>query len=432
MKRKKSIVFIIVIAFLCSLNSLYNKQTIINNSSKIYRASNEPLVVTTYTLDNGVKYDAYVPSNVNSDTHIIVYSTPFDDSAYTALSKGIINSKLDAIVIVPRIVWQAPDIYKTNVFNMVNTMKSKYNITTDGYIGNGFSQQAFQAVRTMAYHIQENPNTSRQIILLNDGIPRSDNNGTTTELLNNNDIEMLQKNNTLIIDYCQKDYNGLQVWKNLGTMLLNNSNLDVLYISDSELPYNEFWANHNYIYSNSYASGIYSQVLDFVYNGKSLPSTGYIYRLYNHETNTVEEYSASEIEEKLKASLKDFRKSSGQGNSSDNTTKATRQENTTKKPGDDVPADCNTMLGDPKDKNSVAYVLQNVLTYMKYAGIAILIFITIWEFTKTAASGDADALKKVGQKTAKRLIACILLFFIPILVNMIMEFIGAYGACGIG
>ena len=43
-----------------------------------------------------------------------------------------------------------------------------------------------------------------------------------------------------------------------------------------------------------------------------------------------------------------------------------------------------------------------------------------------------DALKKAGTTAIKRFIYCVILFFVPIIVNFIMNLFGVYGSCGIG
>lgn len=43
-----------------------------------------------------------------------------------------------------------------------------------------------------------------------------------------------------------------------------------------------------------------------------------------------------------------------------------------------------------------------------------------------------NALKKAGNKALKRFIYCVLLFFLPTIISLIMTMFGAYGTCGIG
>ena len=73
--------------------------------------------------------------------------------------------------------------------------------------------------------------------------------------------------------------------------------------------------------------------------------------------------------------------------------------------GDKCPA-----LGDPTNSQYPAYWLQEILNIMRYVAIvALLVLVTI-----------------------KRFIYCVILFFVPIIVNFIMNLFGVYGSCGIG
>ena len=45
---------------------------------------------------------------------------------------------------------------------------------------------------------------------------------------------------------------------------------------------------------------------------------------------------------------------------------------------------------------------------------------------------DKDSLKKAGTTSIKRFIYCVLIFFVPLIVKLIMSLMGIYGSCGIG
>ncbi len=95
---------------------------------------------------------------------------------------------------------------------------------------------------------------------------------------------------------------------------------------------------------------------------------------------------------------------------------------------------CESLFGDPDncDKKCPAYWMQWILNAMKYVAIgALLLFVTM-DFAKALISNDKDALKKAGTTAIKRFIYCVLLFFLPIIVDLIMSMFGAYGTCGIG
>lgn len=98
---------------------------------------------------------------------------------------------------------------------------------------------------------------------------------------------------------------------------------------------------------------------------------------------------------------------------------------------DDTSANCDALLGDPTDSNSVAYFLQQILTVMKYAGPLLCLVLSVVDFVKAAASQDKDALNKATKTTGKRIVYALVLFFIPTLINFIFPLLGWYGTCGI-
>ena len=101
---------------------------------------------------------------------------------------------------------------------------------------------------------------------------------------------------------------------------------------------------------------------------------------------------------------------------------------------EDSDSNCGSLLGDPRDPNkeSVAYWLQWILSAIKYIAIIALFVLSIVEFIKALVANDKDALKKAGMTTAKRFAYCVILFFLPMLVELLMSLFGAYGTCGIG
>ncbi len=95
---------------------------------------------------------------------------------------------------------------------------------------------------------------------------------------------------------------------------------------------------------------------------------------------------------------------------------------------------CENLLGDPDkcDKKCPAYWIQWVLDTMKYIAIVALLLLVTMDFLKAVASNDKDALKKAGTTSIKRFIYCVLIFFVPLFVKLIMNIMGIYGSCGIG
>lgn len=93
---------------------------------------------------------------------------------------------------------------------------------------------------------------------------------------------------------------------------------------------------------------------------------------------------------------------------------------------------CDSIFGDKTDFQDPAYWIQWCLNLIKYLAIGALLLLTTMDFFKALVQNDKDALKKAGVTAAKRFIYCVLIFFLPIIVDFIMSLFGAYGTCGIG
>lgn len=93
--------------------------------------------------------------------------------------------------------------------------------------------------------------------------------------------------------------------------------------------------------------------------------------------------------------------------------------------------DGTSLLGNPKDKQAPAYWLQWILNVMKYVGIVALFVLILIDFMQALVKNDKDALKKAATKSLKRFVFCVLLFFLPNIIEFIMEAFGAYGTCDI-
>lgn len=89
-------------------------------------------------------------------------------------------------------------------------------------------------------------------------------------------------------------------------------------------------------------------------------------------------------------------------------------------------------FGDPNIETDPAYWIQWILNLMKYMAIIALLVLVISDFLKALVENDKDALKKAGSRALKRFIYCVLLFFLPTIISLIMTMFGAYGTCGIG
>ncbi|MEG1312937.1 MAG: hypothetical protein RSD40_01350, partial [Bacilli bacterium] len=93
---------------------------------------------------------------------------------------------------------------------------------------------------------------------------------------------------------------------------------------------------------------------------------------------------------------------------------------------------CNALFGDITEPNDPAYWIQWSLNLMKYIAIIALLVLSTMDFLKAMVNQDKDGIQKAMKTTAKRFIFAVLLFFLPIIVEFIMNLFGAYGTCGLG
>ena len=67
------------------------------------------------------------------------------------------------------------------------------------------------------------------------------------------------------------------------------------------------------------------------------------------------------------------------------------------------------------------------LNFIKYIALVLVIVLGTIDFIKAAGSGEPDAMKKAGQTFIKRVIAVIILFLLPMIVELILHLINLYG-----
>lgn len=93
-----------------------------------------------------------------------------------------------------------------------------------------------------------------------------------------------------------------------------------------------------------------------------------------------------------------------------------------------------SLLGNPNDENSVAWLLDKILTYATVVGMVLVVVLSSIDFLKVITKGDDEAMAKATKKLALRLIFAALLFFVPTLTNAILDIFGltSESTCGIG
>lgn len=92
--------------------------------------------------------------------------------------------------------------------------------------------------------------------------------------------------------------------------------------------------------------------------------------------------------------------------------------------------DCEGFLGDPASPNAPAYYLVLAFKIIKYAAIILVVVMSTVDFAKATVSQDKDLLKKASISAAKRLIFAVIIFFLPLLLNFLLSWLGdAYSTC---
>ncbi len=61
-----------------------------------------------------------------------------------------------------------------------------------------------------------------------------------------------------------------------------------------------------------------------------------------------------------------------------------------------------------------------IMNFIRIGGVILLVVLGMLDFVKAAASGEQDEMKKSKSKFVKRLIACVILFFVPIIVDLLV------------
>ena len=92
--------------------------------------------------------------------------------------------------------------------------------------------------------------------------------------------------------------------------------------------------------------------------------------------------------------------------------------------------DYNSVLGSDTPGEPLYYI-NIILDVIKYAAIICLLGFSIADFVKAVVSEDKDALKKAGTTTMKRFIYCVMIFFLPIVINFLLDLFQLTGMIGV-
>ena len=94
---------------------------------------------------------------------------------------------------------------------------------------------------------------------------------------------------------------------------------------------------------------------------------------------------------------------------------------------------CNGLLGDPNDEDSVAWLLQTILNYLRVLGPVLVVVLSSVDFARIIVNGDDEKFSKAKQTLFRRLIVVALLFLVPTIVSVLLNVFGITSnpTCGI-
>lgn len=85
---------------------------------------------------------------------------------------------------------------------------------------------------------------------------------------------------------------------------------------------------------------------------------------------------------------------------------------------------CDSLLGDPTDPDSVAWLVQEILNYVKVIGPLLVLVLSSIDFAKAIIMSDDDNLKKSQKKLIGRILAMFLLYFVPVIASALLDLFG--------
>lgn len=82
---------------------------------------------------------------------------------------------------------------------------------------------------------------------------------------------------------------------------------------------------------------------------------------------------------------------------------------------------CTDLFGNPNDENSLAYMINLVLGYVRVIVPILVIVFGLIDLGKAVIASKEDEMKKAQNTFIKRVIIGVVVFFVPVVVNIVME-----------
>jgi len=89
--------------------------------------------------------------------------------------------------------------------------------------------------------------------------------------------------------------------------------------------------------------------------------------------------------------------------------------------GKNAEVNCNTLFGDSSDEDSLGRLIKDALRYVQIIVPILIILLGSLDLAKAVIASKEDEIKKAQMTFVKRLIAGVAVFFVPVLVNLVMN-----------
>lgn len=87
---------------------------------------------------------------------------------------------------------------------------------------------------------------------------------------------------------------------------------------------------------------------------------------------------------------------------------------------------CEGIFKNGDDFNEFGQFLQDIFTAIKVLAPALVIILSTIDYIKAIAASNQDAMKKANQRTIKRVVIGLIVFFLPFLLDLLFELFGVY------
>ena len=98
---------------------------------------------------------------------------------------------------------------------------------------------------------------------------------------------------------------------------------------------------------------------------------------------------------------------------------------------------CAELFGSKNNPSSIRYMVNEILLYPKIIVPILVIVLGMIDFAKAAIASKPDEMKKAQSDFVKRLIAGVVVFFVPVIIDILMGFADlvwaglGYTSCGL-